>query len=167
MKLVGVKRRISLFLINKILKGTNPNLFAIKRGLLNWCGIRIGTNSKIVGPLYITGTLEVGESVWIGKNLTIHGNGHVLINDNCDIAPDVMFVTGGHEIGNVIRRAGTGFNKNIEIGKGSWIGTRSTILGGVTIGDACVVGACSMVNKDITNNIVVGGIPAKTIKILE
>jgi len=167
MKIIGVKRRITFFLINNMLKGTSNKLFEIKRSLLNWSGIRIGENTKIVGPIYITGNLDIGKNVWVGRNLVIHGNGYVYIEDNCDIAPDVMFVTGGHEIGDSPRRAGKGFNKDIKINRGSWIGARAIILGGVTIGDACVIGAGSMVNKNIEKNTVVGGIPAKTIRILE
>lgn len=134
MKFKGIKRRIAFFIVNRLLKGTNKRLFETKRRLLNWCGIKVDVGSKIVGPIYITGNLEIGKNTWIGKNFTINGNGCVYIGSNCDIAPDVMFVTGGHEIGNSTRRAGIGFNKDIKVGSGTLIGARVTILGGINIG---------------------------------
>ena len=62
-------------------------------------GHEIGEGTKIVGPIYCTGKIIIGKDCWIGKNLIINGNGSVRIGDNCDVAPEVSFQTGGHEIG--------------------------------------------------------------------
>lgn len=166
MTLIGVKKHIAFYLINNIFSGTNPKTFSLKRRLLIWAGIQVGKGSKIVGPLRITGRLEIGENVWIGTGFTVHGNGNVKIRDNCDIAPDVIFATGSHEIGNKDRRAGKGKNSDITVGAGTWICTRSTVIGGVDIGNSCVIAAGSIVNKDVLDNSLVGGTPAKIIKIL-
>lgn len=160
----GIKRRLAFFLVNKIFCGVQPNYWEIKRCLLNWAGINIGNGSKIVGPIRISGDLNVGSNTWIGAGLTIHGNGLVVIGSDCDIAPDVTFLTGSHEIGYNERRAGRGLCFNIKVNDGSWIGALSTLMGNIEIGKGCVIGACSLVNKSCPDNIIIGGNPAKTIK---
>lgn len=88
-----IHKKWVLFLVNKIYKGTTK--FKRKRKLLNSIGYQIGEGSKIVGPIEVTGKLIVGENCWIGKNFKVNGNGTVTIGDNCDIAPEVTFQTGG------------------------------------------------------------------------
>ena len=158
--LTGIKKCFYLYLINQVYAGTKN--FEKKRKLLNKLGHSIGEGTKVVGPVDLTGTLIVGENCWIGKNCSIHGNGTVTIGNNCDIAPDVSFVTGSHFIGDVNRRAGKGINKNVTIGNGCWLGERSTVFS--DIGNASVVGACAFVNKPVEDNVLVGGVPAKKIK---
>ncbi len=63
----NIKRKIALFATNYIFAGIRPWTFPIKRYLLNWCGYKIGCNTKIVGPVYLTARLAVGENCWIGK----------------------------------------------------------------------------------------------------
>ena len=101
-----IHRKWNLFLVNRILVGPRPWTFKYKRNLLKNIGYSIGNGTKIVGPITNTGNLKIGNDCWIGANLVIHGNGTVRIGDNCDIAPDVTFLTGGHAIGDAIRRAG-------------------------------------------------------------
>jgi maltose O-acetyltransferase len=91
----------------------------------------------------------------------------VLIGSNCDIAPGVFFITGSHYLGSHERRAGKGFNTNISIGDGSWIGASATILPGVKIGPGCVVAACACVTEDVPQNFLTGGVPAKVIRKLD
>ena len=162
MKLKSLKRRMSIYAVNRILVGTR--YFSAKRRLLQSVGCQIGENTKIVGPIFRTGTLCIGANCWIGRNLTVHGNGSVIIGDNCDIAPDVTFFTGGHIVGTTERRAGVGESYKIAVGNGTWIGGRSTILGNTTIGDGCVVAACACVVGDVEKNVLTGGVPAKKIR---
>ena len=116
MKLKTIKNRIVIYLVNHTLAGTR--FFSEKRNLLRSIGYEIGENTKIVGPIHNTGTLRIGANCWIGCNLTVHGNGTVTIGDNCDIAPDVTFLTGGHQMGNHSRRAGKGESYHIAVGSG-------------------------------------------------
>ncbi|EJT5931349.1 hypothetical protein ACRS99_002907 [Clostridium perfringens] len=167
MTIKGIKRRIFFYILNKWLVGTNPRLFKFKRKLLIWSGIKIGKGSKVVGPIRITGELEIGENTWIGSGFTIHGNGKVFIGKNCDIAPDVTFSTGSHEIGDNNRRAGSGYNKDIIIEDAVWICTGTTILGGVKIQKASIIASKALVNKDVSSNTLVGGVPAIFIKDLK
>jgi Acetyltransferase (isoleucine patch superfamily) len=161
---LGFKRKIAFALVNICFCGAKPRYWSIKRSLLNWAGVKVGVGAKVVAPLRIFGDLEIGENTWVGTGLTIHGNGSVFIGNNCDIAPDVTFLTGSHEIGCSGRRAGKGKSFKIHIGEGTWIGARSTIMGNISIGRGCVVGASSLVNKILEDNVMVAGIPAKVIK---
>lgn len=165
MKLRSIKRHFAMFCINHLFSGTR--FFGIKRNLMNFAGYKVGENTKIVGPIFCTGSLEIGKNCWVGRDLTVNGNGKVKIGDNCDIAPSVMFLTGGHEIGTEERRAGKGENYTISIENGAWVGARTTILGNVKIGSGSVAAACACVVSDIPENILFGGVPAKKIRELE
>ena len=156
-----------MFLVNKVFEGTRLETFPIKRKLLNTIGFSIGEGTKVVGPIECTGILTVGRDCWIGKNLKVNGNGTVVIGDNCDIAPEVTFQTGGHEIGSAERRAGKGVIAHQIVGNGVWIGGRVTIIGNTRIGDSSVIAGCACVVKDVEPNVLVGGVPAKVIKRLD
>lgn len=151
----GIKRRITFFLVNHVLYGTG--YFDVKRKLLNGIGIRIGSGTKVVGPIECTGNLIIGENCWIGKNFKVNGNGTVTIGKNCDIAPEVTFQTGGHLIGDKDRRAGKGCIFNQTVGNGTWIGGRATILNHTNIGNGCVIAGCACVVRDVPDNSLWGG----------
>ena len=162
-----LKRKFFLFVINTFLCTTN--FFKLKRILLRRAGITLGENSKIVGPLSIgtVARLEIGDNCWIGAGLKVYGNGVVVIGDNCDLAPDISFITGSHRIGGGQRRAGHGVSYKIYVRNGVWIGARATIMGNTVIHESSIVGACSLVTNDVLGNSIFGGIPAKKIKILK
>ncbi len=162
MKHRALKRRICLTLVNKVFSGTHS--FKIKRRLLRAAGMKIASDVSVVGPLFTTARLEIGIGSWIGRNLVIHGNGVVVIGENCDIAPDVTLLTGTHIIGGHKRRAGRGQTGNITIGDGCWIGARATILPGTTVGNGSVISACACVVNDVAEDVVAGGVPAKVIR---
>lgn len=163
--MLNIKRKIAIFATNHIFFGTRSWSFKIKRDLLNWGGFSIGKGTKIVGPIYIFGSLTVGNNTWIGKNFIVNGNGNVIIGDNCDIAPEVTFQTGGHMIGSHEHRAGELYQQ--VVGNGVWIGGRVTILNNVTVGDGAVIAGCACVNKNVFPDVIVGGVPAKIIKELK
>lgn len=159
-----MKKRIVMFLINKVFVGTRSEFWEIKRKLLNCIGYSIGEGTKIVGPIECSAKLTVGKDCWIGKNLRINGNGIVSIGNRCDIAPEVIFQTGGHEIGTAERRAGNGMKYSQTIGDGVWIGGRTTIIGNTSVGSGSVLAGCACVVKDVPENVLVGGVPAKIIR---
>lgn len=165
MQLKTVKKILVTFCVNHVLAGTV--FFEPKRRLLNSIGCEIGEGTKVVGPVYNTGNLKIGKNCWIGKNLTVNGNGTVIIGDNCDIAPEVTFQTGGHRIGTAERRAGPGEKYTIRVGNGCWICGRSTVVKSVCIGNGSIVAACACVTADVESNTLAGGVPAKTIRKLE
>lgn len=164
---LGIKRKTAYYLVNRVFCGTSSRHWEKKRKLLNWIGHDIGEGTKIAGPVELYGTLHTGKNVWLGTGFKIHGLGHVYIGDNCDIAPEVICLTGSHEIGGASRRAGAGITSDIRIGDGCWICGRSTIIGGNTVGSSTVVAAGAMVASNIPRNVLAGGVPAKMIRRLE
>lgn len=163
----SIYRRIVLFLANKILSGTNPRFFDVKRKLFISIGHTIGENTKIVGPIFCTGTLKIGKNCWIGTNFTVRGNGCVELGDNIDCGPDVTFLTGTHKIGDFKRRAGEGYNCTQTIGSGCWIGGKSVFVNNIEVGQSSIIAAAACVCKSIPENVVVGGIPARVLKDLD
>lgn len=156
-----IKRIVSKFIINHFLPYTR--FFLLKRYLLTWAGIKIGENTKVVGPIYFSNAIEltIGKNCWIGKNINFDGNGKVFVGDNVDIAPHVVITTGGHLIGNEIRRAGNGIINSVSISDGCWIGTNATIVNNTYIGKGCVIAAGSVVVKSSSANKLLAGIPAR------
>lgn len=164
MTITGLKKKWVYFCVNKLFAGTKTKNFEKKRKLLNSIGYEIGEGTKIVGPIFCTGKLVVGNDCWIGRSFSVDGNETVTIGDRCDIGPCVSFQTGGHEISTHDRRAGVGYNNPITVGNGCWIAAKTTVLGGVKIGDGSVVAAGSCVVGNVTGDILVGGVPAKEIR---
>ena len=162
MKWISVKRKIAFLGVNHLFKGTR--CFTWKRNLLRWAGFDIGDGTKVVGPVFCTGKFSIGRDCWIGRDLRIEGNGWVRIGDNCDLAPSIMFCTGGHAIGGPERRAGEGQTYTIRVGSGSWICARATIAKNVTIGSGCVVASCACVTEDMPSDVLIAGVPGKVIR---
>lgn len=162
MKFRSLKRVFAYFCVNHLLAGTR--FFTAKRSLLRWAGHEIGDGTKIVGPVFCTGSLKIGRDCWIGRELTVHGNGSVEIGDRCDLAPGVVFLTGGHRIGSHERRAGEGESYSIRVGDGCWIGAGATLMKDITIGAGSVIAACACAGRDIPPDSLAGGVPAKVIR---
>ena len=160
--LFGTWRRLCVFLVNHIFVGTR--FFGVKRALLGGAGFDIGEGTRVVGPLHVTTELSVGRDCWVGRDFAANGNGRVRIGDRCDIAPQVSLNTGGHEIGGPERRAGKGCVYDITVGSGTWLCAGSTVLGGVSVGESCVVAACACVVSDVPDDSLVGGVPARLIR---
>lgn len=118
-------------------------------------------------PLYI----NYGKNIRIGKNVFINFDcvfldlGGITIEDNVLIAPKVSLLSEAHPLAANHRQ--NLVPAPIHIKKGAWIGANATVLPGVTIGENSVVAAGSVVSKDVPDNVVVGGIPAKIIKSIE
>ncbi|WP_437396173.1 sugar O-acetyltransferase [Flagellimonas lutimaris] len=127
-------------------------------------GCEIDESVAVFTPLYI----NYGKHTKIGKNVFINFDcvfldlGGITIEDGVLIAPKVSLLTEGHPISPDNRH--TLVPKPIHIKKNAWIGANATILYGVTIGENSVVAAGSVVSKDVPDNVVVGGTPAKIIK---
>lgn len=115
-------------------------------------------------PLYI----NYGKHTKIGKNVFINFDcvfldlGGITIEDNVLIAPKVNLLSEGHSISPENRQSLTA--GHIHIKKNVWIGANATITQGVTIGENSIVAAGAVVSKDVPDNVIVGGIPAKVIK---
>lgn len=108
--------------------------------------------------------IHIGNNFIANFNLTILDEAPVTIGDNVFIGPNVSIYTACHPIEAEARNTGVEWAEPVTIGNSVWIGGSATILPGVTIGDNCVIGAGSVVTKDVEADTVVGGNPAKVIK---
>lgn len=114
-----------------------------------------------------------GRNIHIGSNFTGNYNITMLdireirIGDNVMIGPNTLITTVGHPLSPLGRRRHLGIAKPVVIGDDVWIGGNCTILPGVTIGHNAVVAAGAVVTKDVPDNCVVGGVPARVIKQIE
>lgn len=111
--------------------------------------------------------LSIGKKTFINSECFFDNGANVEIGENCSIAMFVQFITSTHESGDSSKRAGQAINKPIKIGNGTWIGARSTILPGVSIGEGCIIAAGSLVTKDCVANGLYAGVPARRIKDLQ
>lgn len=156
-------------LLNLIISLLPPTrLFAFKCYLLRIVGLNIEQNVKFCGPskIYGRGALSIGRDSWVGPGNIFYTNqdAEISIGANCDLAPGVTFVTGSHHLGDADRRAGPGIASNIVVNNGVWIGCNATILGGVVVGSGSIIAAGSLVTRNVPENTLVAGVPAKKIK---
>ncbi|MEC5423493.1 sugar O-acetyltransferase [Virgibacillus sp. C22-A2] len=108
--------------------------------------------------------IHVGENFYANFDCTILDGGRVTIGDNCMIAPGVHIYTSTHPLHAEERITGIESTKPVIIGDNVWIGGRAVINPGLTVGNNVVIGSGSVVTKDVPDNVVVGGNPAKVIK---
>ncbi len=111
--------------------------------------------------------MHVGNDVYIAHDVWINATGGLFIGHNVIISPKVVLATTKHVYENGMVHLRKSENAPIKIGNGSWIASNCTITMGVSIGDGCIIGACSSVTKDINNYYFAGGVPAKEIKKLK
>jgi acetyltransferase-like isoleucine patch superfamily enzyme len=108
--------------------------------------------------------IEVGENFFANYNFTVLDVGKVTIGANAQIAPNVSIYTAGHPIHPDSRNSGYEYGISITIGDNVWIGGNACIMPGVTIGNNVVIGAGSVVTKDIPDNVIAAGNPCKIIR---
>lgn len=108
--------------------------------------------------------IEIGENFYANHNLVILDGNKVKFGDNVFIAPNCSFYTAGHPLDFKIRNKGLEYARPIEVGDNVWIGGNVVVLPGVKICDNVVIGAGSIVTKDIPSNVVAVGNPCKVIK---
>ena len=126
---------------NKIIKellGKTGNIFTIEQPFMCDYGYNI----------------EIGDNFYSNHNLIILDGNKVEFGDNVFIAPNCAFYTAGHPLDAKRRNQGLEYAKPIKVGNNVWIGGNVVVLPGVTIGDNVVIGAGSIVNRDIPSNVV-------------
>lgn len=137
-----------------------------RKDLLKTILAKIGENFTVEVPFYCDYgyNIEIGENFFSNMNLVILDGAKVTIGDNVFIAPNVSLYTAGHPLDVKQRNAGLEYAYPITIGNNVWIGGNVVILPGVTIGDNAVIGAGSVVTKDIPTNALAVGNPCKVVK---
>lgn len=127
---------------------------------------------SVKGRLYITPpfycdygvNISVGNNFYTNHNCTILDGAKVTFGDNVFIAPNCVFSTAGHPLDAEQRNLGLEIALPITVGDNVWIGAQVCVLPGVTIGSNTVIGAGSVVNKDIPDGVIAVGNPCKVLR---
>jgi len=140
---------------------------------LRFAGIKIGKKTKILSnfdlrPIGFSHNLVIGSNSFININFScaVPQDDKLIIGNNCIIGPNVSLECVNHSLQWSSEQNWAGKASPIVIGDRVWIGAKSVVLGGVTIEPDSVIAAGAIVNKDVKSKTVVGGVPAKVIKVL-
>ncbi|MBA2764712.1 MAG: acyltransferase [Thermoleophilaceae bacterium] len=115
------------------------------------------------------GTVSIGAKTVLGQECTISAYQHVSIGRECVIADRVMMIDFDHgavEVERPVRLQGI-YKRDVRVGNNVWIGYGACVLRGVTVGDNAIIGANAVVTRDVPANAVVGGAPARLIRMRE
>lgn len=146
---------------------TRPSEQEKRNQLLKQMFAEIGKNCYIEPPFHANfggKHVHFGKNIYANFNLTMVDDGHIYVGDYTMFAPGVIVATAGHPILPELRETVYQYNMPVYIGKNCWIGAGAIILPGVTIGDQVVVGAGSVVTKDLPSNVVAVGNPCRVIR---
>ena len=138
-----------------------------RNSLLKEMFAEIGENCCVLSPFYANfggKHVHFGNNVFANFNLTLVDDTHIYVGDNVMFAPNVTIATAGHPVLPALREKGYQYNLPVRIGKNCWLGAGVIVLPGVTIGENTVVGAGSVVTKDLPANVVAVGNPARVLR---
>ena len=108
--------------------------------------------------------VHFGKNVYANFNLTLVDDTHIYVGDYTMFGPNVTVATAGHPILPELREQAYQYNMPVHIGRNCWIGAGAVIVPGVTIGDHTVIGAGSVVTKDIPSGVVAVGNPCRVLR---
>lgn len=146
---------------------TRPLEAEKREQLLKEMFAEIGKDCYIEPPLHANWGghhVHFGNSVYANFNLTLVDDTHIYVGDHTMLGPNVVIATAGHPILPELRVKAYQYNMPVHIGKNCWLGAGVIVLPGVTIGDNSVIGAGSVVTKDIPPNVVAVGNPCKVMR---
>jgi acetyltransferase-like isoleucine patch superfamily enzyme len=146
---------------------TSTGVDQIRERLSEITGTEIDKSTIVFVPFYTNfgKHTKIGKRVFINHACSFLDLGGITIEDDVLIGPKVNLITENHPLDPSNRKSLD--LKSILIKRNAWIGAAATILPGITIGENSVVAAGAVVNKDVTDNTIVGGIPAKIIRAIE
>lgn len=157
--------RGKLWIFNNLHPSKTDELKSLFRSIVGRCGDKFHINQPFRCDYGCN--ISIGENFFANFNLTILDEAPVKIGDNVFIGPNVSIYTACHPIDAEARNTGAEWAESVTIGNNVWIGGGATILPGVEIGDNAVVGAGSVVTKDVEANSLVGGNPARLIRMIQ
>ena len=146
---------------------TRPSEGAKREALLKEMFAELGENCYIEPPLRSNWGgkhVHFGKGVYANFNLTLVDDTHIYVGDHTMIGPNVTLATAGHPILPALREEVYQFNLPVRIGRSCWLGAGVIVLPGVTIGDNTVVGAGSVVTRDLPCGVVAAGNPCRVVR---
>ncbi len=146
---------------------TRPTEIEKRTKMLKEMFAEIGENCYIEPPLHTNfggHHVHFGKNIYANFNLTLVDDTHIYVGDYTMFGPNVTVATAGHPILPRLRQEGYQYNAPVHIGKNCWLGAGVIIVPGITIGDNVVIGAGSVVTKDLPSNVVAVGNPCKVLR---
>ena len=146
---------------------TRPTELQKREQLLKEMFAEIGEGCYIEPPLHANWGgrfVHFGKNVYANFGLTLVDDTHIYVGDRTKFGPNVVLATAGHPILPQLRMQGLQYNMPVRIGKNCWLGAGTLVMPGVTIGDNTVIGAGSVVTRDIPANVVAVGSPCKVLR---
>lgn len=127
---------------------------------------KTGENVYVEAPFHCDYgyNIEVGENFYANYNLIILDVGRVRIGKNAQFAPNVAIYTAGHPVHPDSRNSGYEYGIDITIGDNVWLGGNTVVMPGVHIGNNVVIGAGSVVTKDIPDDVIAVGNPCRVLR---
>ena len=145
---------------------TRPTELDKRDALLKEMFAEIGEGCYIEPPLHSNfggGHVHFGSHVYANFNLTLVDDTHIYVGDHTLFGPNVVIATAGHPILPELRKEYQ-YNMPVHIGRNCWLGAGVLVMPGITIGDNTVIGAGSVVTKDIPANVVAVGNPCRVMR---
>ena len=152
-----------LFLYNQ----TRPSDQARREALLREMFAEIGEGCYLEAPFYANWGgrfAHFGKNIYANFGLTLVDDTHIYVGDCCMFGPHVTIATAGHPILPELREQGLQYNAPVHIGRNCWIGAGALIMPGIRIGDNTVVGAGSVVTRDLPADVVAVGNPCRVLR---
>lgn len=146
---------------------TRPTETTKRAELLKEMFAEIGENCYIEPPFHANfggKHCHFGKNVYCNFNCTFVDDTHIYVGDNTMFGPNVTVASAGHPVLPALRERAFQYNVSVHIGKNCWLGTGVIVLPGVRIGDNTVIGAGSVVTKDIPSGVVAVGNPCKVLR---
>lgn len=146
---------------------TRPSELEKRESMLKKMFAEIGNNCYIEPPFHANWGgrhVHFGNLVYANFNLTMVDDTHIYVGDYTMFGPNVTVATAGHPIMPELREKAYQYNFPVRIGRNCWIGAGALIMPGITIGDNVVVGAGSVVTKDLPGNVVAVGNPCRILR---
>lgn len=146
---------------------TRPSEQEKRQQLLKEMFAEIGENCYIEPPFHANWGghhVHFGNNIYVKFNLTVVDDTHIYVGDHVMIGPNVVISTGTHPVAPIHREKSLQYNLPVYIERNVWIGSGVQIIPGVTIGENTVIGAGSIVTKDIPSNVVAAGNPCRVIR---
>ena len=144
-----------------------PSDLAGKTALLREMFAEIGEDCYIETPFYANWGgrhVHFGKNIYANFNLTLVDDTHIYVGDYTQLGPNVVLATAGHPIRPELREQAYQYNAPVRVGRNCWLGAGVVVVPGVTIGDNVVVGAGSVVTRDLPDNVVAVGSPCKILR---
>ena len=146
---------------------TRPSEYEKREALLKEMFAEIGEGCYIEPPFHANWAgkhVHFGNNVYANFNLTLVDDTDIYVGDKVMFGPNVTVATAGHPIDPELRYQAMKYNIPVHIGENVWIGANAVVLPGITIGDNSVIGAGSVVTKDIPPNVIAVGNPCRVLR---